>query len=198
MDDIWLHNVKVVEIFSESFPQFALNIWVIKVYGVSDLIQLLSALLALIGLLKIQVDRLCLIRDGEEFGMASWSYVKSFLDLSIPWLTGFIFNLIGLSEDCMPAWLLLAGPFLAHPIISWISLIFNHKKHTPKTKSSLRHYSVYAYTLQIISIFIGYTFFTVSKKSSFLVTNFLTKLNFLLPDQCDKSRLIGFCKKIQF
>ena len=118
MDDIWLHNVKIMEIFSESFPQLALNLWVMKIYGISDPIQLVSATLAYFGGFKIQVDRLCLIRNSEDFGMASWSYVKSFLDFIIPWSTGFICYLIALSEDCMPAWVLHSNLDLGVVLVS--------------------------------------------------------------------------------
>ena len=163
MDDIWLHNVKLVEVFSESFPQLTLNLWVIKIYGISDPIQLVSALLAFIGAFKINADRYCLVRNSEDFGIASWSFVKSFLDLSIPFSTGFIAYLVSLSEDCMPAWFLLVGALLVHPIISGIVGIVNHKKHTPKTKSSSRHFTIRSCTVMIISILIGYTFFIVSE-----------------------------------
>ena len=163
MDDIWLHNVKIAEVSSESCPQMALNLWVIKIYGISDPIQLVSALLAFIGVLKIAVDRLCFIRNGQDIGMVSWSYVKSLLDLIISFLTGFIGYLICLSEDCMPAWVLLMGPLLTHPFLFWIVQIVNHKKHTPKTKSTSRHYSVYACTQMIIGMLRMYTFFIVSK-----------------------------------
>ena len=198
MDDIWLQNIKLNEIFSESAPQFALNLWVIKIYGVSDPIQLVSATLAYFGGFKIQVDRLCLIRNSEDFGMASWSYVKSFLDSIIPWSTVFIFYLILLSEDCMPAWSVLLGALQAHPIISWTVGIAIHKKHTPKTKSTSRHFTVLSNTLMIISTLIGYTFFFVSTKSTFLDTNFLGIINFLLSDRFNKARIIAFCKRIQF
>ena len=143
MDDIWLHNVKMCEIFSESIPQLALNLWVIKIYGISDPIQLLSALLAWIGHLKTSVDRLCFIRNGEDVGMASWNYVKSLFDLIIPFSTGFIGYLIGLSEDSQPAWSLLVAPLLTHPIISWIVSIVSHKRRTPNTKSSSIQFTVY-------------------------------------------------------
>ena len=163
MDDIWLHNVKLVEVQSESSPQMALNLWVIKIYGISDPIQLLSAVLAYFGVIKIQVDRLCFIRNSENIGMASWSYVKTFLDLIIPFSNGFICYLCALSEDCFPAWLLLVGGLLAHPILFWIVSIVSPKKHTQRTKRSSRHFSVYVYTQVIITILIGYTSFIVSK-----------------------------------
>ena len=131
MDDIWLHNVKLVEVDSESFPQLALNLWVLKVYGVSDPIQLLSAILAFLGFFKISVDRLCFIRNGLDTGIASWNYIKSFLDLIIPFSTAFIFYLCLLSEDCITAWLLLGGPLLAHPVLALAIclLIENSDRH---------------------------------------------------------------------
>ena len=153
MDDIWLHNLKLVEVLSESYAQMALNLWVIKTYGMSDPIQLLSFLLAYFGLIKIHADRYCFIRNGEDFGMASWSYINSFLDLIIPYLTGFIRCLIGLSEDCIPAWLLLGVSLQIHPILSWIVSTFR-KKHISNTNISSRHFTVRAYTLMIISIFV--------------------------------------------
>ena len=198
MDDIWLHNVKIAEVSSESCPQMALNLWVIKIYGISDPIQLVSALLAFIGVLKIAVDRLCFIRNGQDIGMVSWIYVKSFLESIIPFSTGIIACLISLSEDCQPAWLVLMGPLLFHPIIFWIVVIVAPKKHTPKTKSSSRHIYVYSCTQMFITTLMCYTMFIVSKKSTFLDSNFSTKLNFLLPDRCDMARIIGFCKRIQF
>ena len=167
MDDIWLHNVKMLEVNSESTPQMALNLWVIKIYGISDPIQLLSALLALIGVFKIQVDRYCFIRNGEDFGIASWTYVKSFLDLIMPFLTSFIGYLIGLSEDCIPAWLLLVAALLGHPIL----FLIVHKKHTPKTKRSSSHYTVLSNTQMIIGILGSYTFLIVSKNQLFLILN---------------------------
>ena len=160
MDDIWLHNVKITEVLSESLPQFSLNLWVIKIYGISDPIQVMSAILAYLGVAKIQVDRFCFIRNDEDVGMASWNYVKSFLDLIIPYSTGFICQLIALSEDCLPAWTLIGGALLAHPIIFWI---VNYRKDAPKTKSSSRHYSVYMYKFVILSIFTCYPFLIVSK-----------------------------------
>ena len=166
MDDIWLHNVKLMEVSSESYPQMALNLWVIKIYGVSDPIQLVSAILAFLGLVKIQVDRLCFIRNNEDFGMASWTYAKSFLDWIIPFSTAFIEHLMSLSADCIPSWILLIGPSLSHPILFWISSLVYQKKHTPKTKSSTRHFSVSGYTMVMIILFIGYTFFIVSKKNT--------------------------------
>ena len=198
MDDIWLHNVKLYEIFSESGPQLALNLWAIKIYGVSDPIQLVSALLAYFGVFKISVDRLCFIRNSEDFGIASLSYVKSFLDVIIPFSTVFICYLIALSEDCLPAWLLLVGPLLAHPILFQIVTIVNHKKHTQKSKSSSGHFSVYVYTMAIIATFIGYAFFIVSEHQPFFMPNFLSTMNFLLPDRFDKTRVIGFCKRTKF
>ena len=199
MDDIWLHNVKINEVLSESYPQLALNLWVIKIYGVSDPIQLVSAVLAWVGLIKIIADRYCFIRNGQDVGMASWSYLKSFLDLIIPLSTVFIGYLIGLSEDCIPAWLLPVAALLAHPCSIWIVSMINHnRKNTPKTKSSSRHFSVSACTKMIIAVLMGYTFFIVSKKSPFLDSNFLNIMNFLLPDQFDKTNVIGFCKRIQF
>ena len=163
MDDIWLHEVKSMEVLSESYPQMALNLWVIKIYGVSDPIQLVSAVLAWVGLIKIVADRYCFIRNGQDIGMASWGFVQSFLDLIGPLLSGFFGYLISLSEDCMPAWVLLMGPLLTHPFLFWIVQIVNHKKHTPKTKSTSRHYSVYACTQMIIGMLRMYTFFIVSK-----------------------------------
>ena len=172
MDDIWLHHVKMNEVCSESFPQSALNLWVLKIYGISDPIQIVSALLACFGLFKILVDRYFFIRNGQDIGIASWSYIKSFLDLIIPYLTGFIGYLIALSEDCMPAWSLLVAAVLAHPILYWIVRIVNHTKHTPKTKSSSRHSTVYVNTQTIIAILIWYTFFIVSKNQPSLIPTF--------------------------
>ena len=172
MDDIWLHNVKITEVLSESLPQFALNLWVMKIYGISDPIQVMSAILAYLGFFKINADRLCFTRNGQDIGMASWSYVKSFLDLIIPLSTGFIGCLVSLSEDSQPAWLLLVGQILAHPILLWIVQIVNRKKHIPKTKSSSRHFTVYVCTQIVIGMHIWYIFFIVSKKSTILDTNF--------------------------
>ena len=161
MDDIWLHNVKLYEVISESFPQLALNLWVIKIHGISDPVQLLSAVLAYLSFFKIQVDRYCSLRNSEDFGKASWSWVKSFLVLSIPLSTGFICYLITLSEDCMPAWILLVGALMAHPVRHWI---VNHIK----PKRSSRQHTVSSNTLMIISILGDYSMFLVSKKSTFL------------------------------
>ena len=172
MDDIWLHNVKINEINSESLPQFSLNLWVIKIYGISDPIQVMSAILANLGFFKINADRLCFTRNGQDIGMASWGFVQSFLDLIGPLLSGFFGYLISLSEDCMPAWVLLMGPLLTHPFLFWIVQIVNHKKHSPKTKSSSRHFTVYVCTQIVIGMHIWYIFFIVSKKSTILDTNF--------------------------
>ena len=128
-------------------PQMALNLWVVKIYGISDPIQLLSTILAYLGFSKIVADRLCFIRNGADLGMASWSFVKTFFDGSIPIYTGLIGLLLALSENCMPAWTLLLGSLGCHPTL----ILLGHRKiFSKKTKdvvsskakkSSSKHYT---------------------------------------------------------
>ena len=171
LDDIWLHSVKLYEFMSESMPQLALNLWVIKIYGISDPIQLLSFFLAWFGLIKIQADRYCFIRNSEDLGIGSWNFVKSFLDVSIPVSSAFICFLLCLSEDCMPAWFLLIASLAAHPIQRWIGPLcqkFTFKKAkdiaSPNAKSTSRHSTIQLNVKMIVSIPIAYIVLTVSKK----------------------------------
>lgn len=183
-NDIWLHSVKLYECLSESMPQLALNLWVIKVYGISDPIQLLSALTAWFGLIKVQADRYCFIRNRENSEMASWSFAKSFFDVSIPVSSAFISFIMILSEDCLPAWVLLVGSLNAHPLLRWIVYhSFKNKEAkdvvVPKAKNSSRHSTVHLNTTVMASLPISYIALAVSKKLTFSDINCLLRMSFL-------------------
>ena len=172
MDDIWLHSVKFYEVSSESQPQMALNLWVIKIYGISDPIQLLGVLTAWFGLIKVQADRYSLIRNRENFETASWSLAKSFFDVSIPVSSTFIGLLMHLSEDCTPAWFLLVASLAAHPLMRWI--VYGKLKYkeaqengvVPKAKNSSRHSTVGLNAVVLFSTPLSYSVLAVSKRST--------------------------------
>ena len=170
MDDIWLHNVKINEVLSESYPQLGLNLWVIKIYGISDPIQILSAFLTWFGLGKTLADTYCVIRNGKGLGKASWIYVKTLFDVSIPTITTITSYVLVLSEDCMPAWFLLLASLGAHPVLRWI--VYRKSLHKDEViteaKSGSRHATVEFNTTLIILILLGHIPLIVSKRLSLM------------------------------
>ena len=164
-----MNAIKHAELNSEAIPQLALNLWVIKQFGVKDPIQIISAILSWIGALKHYSDRTSFIRNGEDLGIASWSFAKALVNLIIPSMTQFIALMLYLCEPCIPLWWTLWSFLFAHPTMGWLMAnnfkIFHSKlKCSHKLVLDVGSLNIFGYCciLMVESIIIYYVFFVVS------------------------------------
>ena len=114
--------IKIAEILSESIPQLALNLWTIRTYGIQDPIQIISAILSLISYFKGHTELIACIINGENRGIACWTFIKTFGDLSISFFCTSISFLLYLSESCLPSWGIFVTMVSYHPVAGWLCL----------------------------------------------------------------------------
>ena len=115
-----MHAIKSLEAFTESAPQLALNLWIIKQYGVTDPIQVISAILSFVSLCKTFVDRASFSINGQDLGILSKTFLKSVANWIVTILSALILLLFVMSEDVIPPWCLLLMSFGTHPVQGWI------------------------------------------------------------------------------
>ena len=114
-----------MEVFTESVPQLSLNLWTIKQYGVTDPIQVISAILSYFSLLKTLAERVALIINGQDLGILSMTFLKSIANLSIVFFSNLINLVFIMSEDAIPAWYILPISLGSH---SGLARIIHPKK----------------------------------------------------------------------
>ena len=78
-----MHDIKIMEIFSESVPQLSLNLWIIKQYGVSDPFQVISAILSFVSLHKSLAEREAFIIKGQDPSILSMAFIKSLANIMV-------------------------------------------------------------------------------------------------------------------
>ena len=85
VDDIFLSNVKFLELCTESNLQVCLNAWVLKEFGIEERIQLLSLIITTICQNKVEIERFTFIRYQRDMGLASFEFLVSWIEYFIPW-----------------------------------------------------------------------------------------------------------------
>ena len=107
IDDIFINNVKYLELITESGLQFPLTGWVLREYGIEDDIQLISLAISSISMIKCNVDRIAFIRHKRDVGLASREFMATWLEIFIPMqLTFVIGNVASWSDETTPPWFL--------------------------------------------------------------------------------------------
>ena len=115
-----MHEIKNLEVFTESVPQLSLNLWIIKQYGVTDPIQVISAILSYVSLYKTLAERVSFIINGKDLGIFSMTFLKSIANLSVMFFSLLIILLFVMSEDAIPPWYLLPISLGSHSGLAWI------------------------------------------------------------------------------
>ena len=115
-----MHAIKGLEVFSESAPQLLLNLWIIKQYGVTDPIQVISAILSCVSRYKTIAERISFIINGQDLGILSMTFLKSIANLIVVFFSNLIFLVYVMSEDTIPAWYIFAFSLGDHPVLAWI------------------------------------------------------------------------------
>ena len=160
--DIFVHTVKTIEVVSESLPQLAMNLWIIKNYGITDNIQIMSGVLSIITFFKSLADKMSFIIHGKDVGILSMTFLKCWADLLIAFISVCTLSLHILSDDNIPPWLILVTFLLAHPVVAWITNPKIMCFKLAKPENGKNHYTSNDNILCIIVVCLIYTFRVVS------------------------------------
>ena len=119
-NDIFINNVKTNEVLSEATIQLALNGMVMSEFGISDKIQVISAMLSMFSIFKCLVDRYAFIRLGKDNGLFSFEFYKAIFDLFPLLASLFMLELLAWSDDTVPPYVSFVLVFPLHTF--WLGI----------------------------------------------------------------------------
>lgn len=125
LEDVYLHNIKFYEGWTESFHQFGVNAAAIATFGIESPIQYLSLALSFVTGAKCVVERVSYVKHNQEPKLFSIRYLIDLLEVVIMFLLFYLGSLfLALTKnEFLPFWLGFSMVVVFFSPIIWFTLM---------------------------------------------------------------------------